>query len=158
MTYYAMYDLTIFVCIYFFCFFKQKTAYEMRISDWSSDVCSSDLEEALAECRRVNIRLQQLSDKYHSERKYQRDAFIHNLMGIIYQSAGDLNNASIAYRNALEIYESDYRDLFSVAVPLQLKTDMLNAAGWMGFTDAFKAYQTRFDMHVFVPEKPPTEN
>src|SRR3546814_7819087 len=26
-----------------FCFFKQKTAYEMRISDWSSDVCSSDL-------------------------------------------------------------------------------------------------------------------
>src|SRR3546814_11808412 len=30
------------VCYYFF-FFKQKTAYEMRISDWSSDVCSSDL-------------------------------------------------------------------------------------------------------------------
>src|SRR3546814_1287738 len=29
------------VCIFFF--FKQKTAYEMRISDWSSDVCSSDL-------------------------------------------------------------------------------------------------------------------
>src|SRR3546814_2903271 len=27
-------------------FFKQKTAYEMRISDWSSDVCSSDLQEA----------------------------------------------------------------------------------------------------------------
>src|SRR3546814_9941776 len=29
------------LCI--FCFFKQKTAYDMRISDWSSDVCSSDL-------------------------------------------------------------------------------------------------------------------
>src|SRR3546814_4262218 len=29
------------VCV--FCCFKQKTAYEMRISDWSSDVCSSDL-------------------------------------------------------------------------------------------------------------------
>src|SRR3546814_11401618 len=28
-----------------FFFFKQKTAYEMRISDWSSDVCSSDLAE-----------------------------------------------------------------------------------------------------------------
>src|SRR3546814_2701030 len=28
----------------FFFFFKQKTAYELRISDWSSDVCSSDLE------------------------------------------------------------------------------------------------------------------
>src|SRR3546814_7541202 len=32
-----------------FFFFKQKTAYEMRISDWSSDVCSSDL----AGCRRL---------------------------------------------------------------------------------------------------------
>src|SRR3546814_10289244 len=31
------------VCFLFFFFFKQKTAYEMRISDWSSDVCSSDL-------------------------------------------------------------------------------------------------------------------
>src|SRR3546814_2400940 len=30
-------------CLVFF--FKQKTAYEMRISDWSSDVCSSDLAE-----------------------------------------------------------------------------------------------------------------
>src|SRR3546814_4055466 len=29
-----------------FFFFKQKTAYELRISDWSSDVCSSDLEGA----------------------------------------------------------------------------------------------------------------
>src|SRR3546814_18884267 len=35
------------VCIisYIFFFFKQKTAYEMRISDWSSDVCSSDLRK-----------------------------------------------------------------------------------------------------------------
>src|SRR3546814_2967640 len=37
-----------------FFFFKQKTAYEMRISDWSSDVCSSDLQRNLprpVECR-----------------------------------------------------------------------------------------------------------
>src|SRR3546814_9742326 len=32
-----------FVFYFSFFFFKQKTAYEMRISDWSSDVCSSDL-------------------------------------------------------------------------------------------------------------------
>src|SRR3546814_5583673 len=35
----------LFLCIVFF--FKQKTAYEMRISDWSSDVCSSDLRRPL---------------------------------------------------------------------------------------------------------------
>src|SRR3546814_7250579 len=31
--------------LYLFVFFKQKTAYDMRISDWSSDVCSSDLQQ-----------------------------------------------------------------------------------------------------------------
>src|SRR3546814_1593114 len=42
------YFLLVFVCVFclFFFFFKQKTAYEMRISDWSSDVCSSDLRRA----------------------------------------------------------------------------------------------------------------
>src|SRR3546814_3906084 len=36
-------------------FFKQKTAYEMRISDWSSDVCSSDLVD-LRPSRQVQLR------------------------------------------------------------------------------------------------------
>src|SRR3546814_4022913 len=37
-------------CVIFsFLFFKQNTAYEMRISDWSSDVCSSDLESFTAD-------------------------------------------------------------------------------------------------------------
>src|SRR3546814_9475249 len=36
-----------FLLLLFIFFFKQKTAYEMRISDWSSDVCSSDLIQAL---------------------------------------------------------------------------------------------------------------
>src|SRR3546814_3081218 len=44
----GLYDIILFFvfdCLHyvFFFFFKQKTAYEMRISDWSSDVCSSDL-------------------------------------------------------------------------------------------------------------------
>src|SRR3546814_2318782 len=45
--------LCLVVCFCVFCswffFFKQKTAYEMRSSDWSSDVCSSDLLGAMAE-------------------------------------------------------------------------------------------------------------
>src|SRR3546814_10857928 len=47
------------MCIlYFFFFFKQKTAYEMRISDWSSDVCSSDLSSAvIPEEAFLNIKL-----------------------------------------------------------------------------------------------------
>src|SRR3546814_9226982 len=41
--------LCLYLCTFdIFFFFKQKTAYEMRISDWSSDVCSSDLKFAVA--------------------------------------------------------------------------------------------------------------
>src|SRR3546814_7251272 len=40
-----MVDVWVYLCFFFF--FKQKTAYEMRISDWSSDVCSSDLSSRL---------------------------------------------------------------------------------------------------------------
>src|SRR3546814_1326735 len=39
------------MCFVSFFFFKQKTAYEMRISDWSSDVCSSDLPVDASGCR-----------------------------------------------------------------------------------------------------------
>src|SRR3546814_4477125 len=39
-------------CVLFF-FFKQKTAYEVRISDWSSDVCSSDLPGEFGSARGV---------------------------------------------------------------------------------------------------------
>src|SRR3546814_7051975 len=42
------------VLVFFCLFFKQKTAYEMRISDWSSDVCSSDLDRRIAEAK-VNV-------------------------------------------------------------------------------------------------------
>src|SRR3546814_19002319 len=38
-----MFSIIIMFYVFIFFFFKQKTAYEMRISDWSSDVCSSDL-------------------------------------------------------------------------------------------------------------------
>src|SRR3546814_371255 len=43
-----MFSLFLYLFFVFF-FFKQKTAYEMRISDWSSDVCSSDLDAASAD-------------------------------------------------------------------------------------------------------------
>src|SRR3546814_8020055 len=45
------------MCILFF--FKQKTAYEMRISDWSSDVCSSDLYRRRSETLQVQPELRQ---------------------------------------------------------------------------------------------------
>src|SRR3546814_3933016 len=57
------------VIVYVFFFFKQKTAYEMRISDWSSDVCSSDLdsrdEQSRAECRGLRRRVLENLNRLH---------------------------------------------------------------------------------------------
>jgi len=114
-------------------------------------------EKALIECRRMNIRLNQLSDKYKSERKFQHDAFIHNLMGIIYQSTGDYNNAFIAYRNALTHYEGDYATMFQATVPPQLKLDLLNTAYWSGLTEEFDEFKTRFNLPDYQPKRPDAE-
>jgi len=103
-------------------------------------------EEALVECRRLNLRLQQLSDKYKSEKKYQRDAFIHTLMGIIYQADHDYNNAFIAYRNAVEIYQEEYTSMFGTVVPDQLKTDLLRSAHLSGFPEEVARYEKVFDL------------
>src|SRR3546814_6962149 len=50
MLYYYYGDVCSCLYIFLFFFFKQKTAYEMRISDWSSDVCSSDLPCRAVRC------------------------------------------------------------------------------------------------------------
>src|SRR3546814_4687759 len=53
--------MCLYCCMCIFFFFKQKTAYEMRISDWSSDVCSSDL--ALTDETRRRLQ-KKFSDRY----------------------------------------------------------------------------------------------
>src|SRR3546814_1932501 len=50
---------------WFFFFFKQKTAYEMRISDWSSDVCSSDLRTMVPDQRQFTI-----ADPHHAAQHF----------------------------------------------------------------------------------------
>lgn len=106
-------------------------------------------QDALVECRRLNIRLNQLNDKYSSPDKFQRDAFIHLLMGIIYQSTADYNNAFIAYRNAVDVYETEYAKTFGMSAPRQLKIDLLNTASWIGFHEEFEKYKLQFGMHDF---------
>src|SRR3546814_4490511 len=66
------------LCIFFF---KQKTAYELRISDWSSDVCSSDLLEqerlaarAIDEVDRVGNDTVGILDLGRERRRFEREA------------------------------------------------------------------------------------
>lgn len=104
-------------------------------------------DEALVECRRINIKLNALNDRYEKKKnRYKRDAFVTNLMGIIYEASGDVNNAFIAYRNSYEAYAQDYTEHFNTEVPLQLKKDLLRTAYLNGFFEERQKYETEFSM------------
>ena len=103
-------------------------------------------ESALVECRRLNQRLYELGDKYTSENKYQKDAFIHNLMGIVYDASGDYNNAFIAYRNSYEIYEGEFKEMFGLSAPDQLKRDLIRTGSLAGFPEDVDKYEEEFEM------------
>ena len=102
-------------------------------------------DEALVECKKINIKLNQLNDRYKDNKnKYQQDAFAHLIMGLVYDADKDYNNAFIAYRNALEIYETDYAKYFEMVAPLQLKKDILRTASLIGFYDELHFYENQF--------------
>ena len=104
-----------------------------------------DMEGALVEARKINIKLNALNDRYPDHKnRYQRDAFAHLLMGLIYDASGDANNAFIAYRNAYETYESDYARNYGIRAPEQLKEDLMRTAYACGFTDELQEYERAF--------------
>ncbi|MDR1272920.1 MAG: hypothetical protein LBK12_00060 [Odoribacteraceae bacterium] len=111
---------------------------------------ANDREGALVEARKINLKLDRLNDKYPDHKnRYQRDAFAHLLMALIYDASRDDNNAFVAYRNAYDVYRSDYAPLFGIAAPEQLKRDLLRSAYRNGFMDELKAYEREFGMtHV----------
>ena len=113
-----------------------------------------DYDNALVEARRMDLRLQALSDKYTSERKYQKDAFIHLLMGIIYDASGEYNNAFIAYRNAYEIYIKEYAEMFKFKLPEQLKYDLVRTADLSGISNERDRYKKEFEITY---QRPPQD-
>lgn len=117
----------------------------------------NEYDAALVECRRINIKLNSLNNKYKDHKnKYQRDAFAHTVMGLIYEANADYNNAFIAYRNALEVYEEDYFPEFGFGAPHQLKFDLLKTAYLTGFFDEVRYYEKKFSMtydHQPLPDK-----
>jgi len=121
-------------------------------------LAQNKLDEALVECRKMDIKLKKLNDKYKDHKnRYQRDAFGHLTMGLIYDANKDYNNAFIAYRNAYEVYKSDYSKNFGLAAPLQLKKDILRTAALSGFWDEVDFYQREFGMKYVKQPAPSGE-
>src|SRR3546814_4065092 len=61
-------DVSDFDVLFVIFFFKQKTAYEMRISDWSSDVCSSDLSKRIRRPTGIGTRMADIRFRFNEYR------------------------------------------------------------------------------------------
>ncbi|MCP3658810.1 MAG: hypothetical protein GY830_00235 [Bacteroidetes bacterium] len=105
-----------------------------------------DYDSALQECRRMDLGLRMLKAKYGDKATYKKDAFLYTLMGIIYQAVGEYNNAFYSYKNAVETYRKEYKNLFNIDVPNQLKLDLLHTAYVMGFFSDLDHYERLFDI------------
>ena len=77
-------------------------------------------QDALVEARRIDHRLNVLSDRTKEKNAYRDDGFARYLSGILYESTGDVNNAFIAYRKAYETFDAT-RAWSHTAVPSQLR-------------------------------------
>lgn len=100
-------------------------------------------QDALVEARRIDHRLNVLSDRTREKNAYRDDGFARYLSGILYESTGDVNNAFIAYRKAYETFEST-SSWSHTAVPSQLRIDLLRTAEALHFTQELAEYQRLF--------------
>jgi len=101
------------------------------------------LQEALVEARRIDHRLNVLSDRVTDADQYRNDGFARYVSGILYEATGDLNNAFIAYRNAYEAYGS-MQGWSKMPTPSSLRSDLLRTAEALGLTTEFAEYRQAF--------------
>ncbi len=100
-------------------------------------------QDALVEARRIDHRLNVLTDRTKDKGAYRDDGFARYLSGILYESSGDVNNAFVAYRKAYETFEST-SGWSRVGVPGQLKADLLRTADALHLSQEFADYQGMF--------------
>ena len=111
-------------------------------------------DEAIVEARRITLRSYAQDDKISSERKYVNDAFSYMLQGLVYERGGDVNNAFIAYRNAVDLYLERNGTYYGVPIPGQLKKDLLRTAWQMGFTGEVDKYERLLETKYVREEAP----
>jgi hypothetical protein len=105
-------------------------------------------EDALVEARRIDHRLNVLTDRTKDTAAYRDDGFARYLSGILYESTGDLNNAFIAYRKAYETFDAS-RAWSHTAVPSQLRADLLRTSDALHLIQEFTEYRHLFPETVW---------
>lgn len=112
-------------------------------------------EDALVEARRITLANYSQQEKFTNNNKYTQDAFSLMLQGIIFEKGKDINNAFIAYRNAIEIFAKNNNEYYGVQIPGQLKKDVVRTANALGFYDEQNRLEQELGIKFIKENKAP---
>ncbi len=110
-----------------------------------------NFEGALVECRKINHKLQVYVDSDDSPPTYKTDAFAEYMTAMLFEAAGQSNDAWVSLRAADAAY-AHYEKDYGVAPPPFLAEDLLRLAESMGDRDAFDRYKERFPEVEWTPQ------
>lgn len=112
------------------------------------------VEGALVECRKVQRKLQFYEEFHDGDKKYRTDPFVHYLMGLIQESAGEMNDAYISFKKAVEGFQEN-DGVLGVSIPPSLADDLLTVTTRLSFQDDHQELQRRFPAARLRAPPPP---
>ncbi|MBC2694084.1 MAG: hypothetical protein HF982_02140, partial [Desulfobacteraceae bacterium] len=110
------------------------------------------LEDALVEARKIDNKLNIFNSQYEDDKKnvYREDAFIRFLMGVLYETEGEINDAYISYWKAENIYKNDYIRNYGVSPPVFLIENLLTLSLSLDFHEEFRNIQNKYSNVLFI--------
>lgn len=108
------------------------------------------VSSARVEARRANLALQALNDAVPDKPlKYHDDVLAHVIMGMAYEANDEINNAFIAYRNAVNLFlteDGKVKKYMGTSLPSQIACDLLRTADLMNFGSDYSYYSKILDV------------
>jgi uncharacterized protein len=135
--------------------FEQVMVNIMKCLDY---MYKGDYEGARVEAKKVDHRLNVITDRLEGKNIYKQDAFARYLSGIVFEALGEMNDAYLDYKKSLEAYQQ-YNGLYGTEVPYRVKQDVLRSADAMHFTDRIEEFrkdwgqEIKFDRYADYREK-----
>jgi hypothetical protein len=109
-------------------------------------------DEAVVEAKRADLKLNEIA-RVHPDASYREDPFVRLLMGLVYEDAGELNDAWISYAKALQVYERQ-SESFGVTIPSLLLDRAALSATRLGFQEELGGLKQKYTDRI-VPRPIP---
>lgn len=103
-------------------------------------------QEALVECRKANLMLEDYAAAAEYELSYKNDAFLQYMSGLFFEAEGEWNDAYISYKDAEKGYLA-YEEALGLETPAMLGKDLARMAHRLDYAEDVAAYMERYALH-----------